>query len=139
MDNIIERLKDKKQAQPFGLRSEVEKEVLKTAGKSNTLYYDGVGNWMELTNPSWCIDSTYILKPGYKPKPEYVDVPVENILDLLCVRIGCASDKPLYYVPAMPRFMEYYSEPAMECEIGWMDIATILHEGNKVYARFRKE
>lgn len=139
--DIITKLKDKTQAQPFGLRSKEEQEVQQKAGRENVLFFDG-REWTTIGGgPGGFADMhTYILKPDYEPEPEYVDWKIEAVNDLLCVAerpIGKAiSYKPLYCVPAMPNFVKFVEDChgnicSLDC------VANLIHGGHKVFARFR--
>ena len=83
--NMIEKLKDPKQAQPFGLLSKEQQECLRLANKSHnvrmyhprtTLRDDG---WQDSHN--WAFDTpwnSYILKADYEPSPDYEPKPCER-------------------------------------------------------------
>ena len=107
---IIEKLKDPNQAQPFGLRSPEEQEVFREAGPENSLLYTVTESWVTPTGLNGP-NSTFILKPGYEPEPEYVDLEITDILFAV-------------------------SEHGMW---GWTTQFEVIRENKRVFARFRKE
>ena len=137
---LIEKLKDPKQAQPFGLRSPEEQDVLDKASRKNCLYY-GFTGWNQPPDGTGVFtrDVSYILEPDYEPEPEYEDRPVElggsGLLEVGGVSIHCLL--------SWPDFVEFfYGADRKSVRIGHIavhDVATAIREGHKVYARFVKE
>ena len=70
MSDLIEELKDRKKAQPFGLLSDKKQEMLKKATKVNCLILCHSGSW-ETRIGEFYLGNTYILKPDYQPEPEW--------------------------------------------------------------------
>ena len=138
--NIIEHLKDKSTAQPFGLRTPEEQEIFRKAGKPNVLYYCVDGTWEILTNPDWCCDSTYILRPDYQPEPEYIDI--ELVPDGIFWKLKksmpcCIANDSLRMVPIHRQFVKFRTDSNYTRHAG---IATDwANKDEKVVARFRKE
>ena len=138
--NIIEHLKDKSKARPYGLRSPEEQEIFRKAGKPNVLYYSINGTWELLTNPSWYSDSTYVLNPDYQPEPEFIDI--EIVPDGIFWKLresmpGCTANTSLRTAPIHQKFVQFRTGDTYTRHTG---IATgWANEGDKVVARFRKE
>jgi len=138
----IAKLKDPAQAQPYWMRSKEEQEVLKSAAPNGL-----VATWSSLF-PKWrdntseasaLANNVYILKPDYKPEPEYVDCPVFvggfNRLTLTL------NGNAMSIVDAIthPNFVGFFIiEGHREC-LNIEAVATAIREGHKVVARFRKE
>lgn len=146
--NLIEQLKDPKQAQPFGLRTPEEQEALKKAGKENCRWLSRSGNWIyeeEHKNFPFCIIITYILQSDYQPKPEYVDFEIELDDGFYGARSYTCNYKGvllpftfthLHCLPSLPEFDHFFLEGG---QIQHLEhIAESIHNGAKVYARFRK-
>lgn len=136
--DLIEKLRDPKQAQPFGLRSPEEQEVLKKARKRNCLIYMVEDTW---ETPKECeafwLAYVYILKPGYEPTPEYDDrdVYIDAVGDLMVAGM-------VYSMIAAVRkstFVGFFVYPGTpgEHKVGLEDVATRIYQGHKVVARFR--
>ena len=142
---IIEKLKDPAQAQPFGLRSPEEQKVLRKADTQNHLYFDTHGRWLECPNTNYWPDRTFILKPDYEPKPEYVDnvvamLPTTNKSNRLQVCVPGFGNCTINVAPSFPNFVKFWLESdnfkvGRSIEV----IACCVHDGKKVYARFRTD
>lgn len=78
LKELIEKLKDPKQAQPFWMRTWEEQEILGRAGADGCLLISSTnpqGRTPGAIVTAWS-DGVYILKPDYKPEPEYGDIPI---------------------------------------------------------------
>lgn len=132
-------LKDDIQAKAFALRSEDEQAVLMRAGFNNCLFLSDTADWVEARkgNGHFKQHLTYILKPGYKPEPEYEDFPIiaDSQRNLRCngVWIDCIAKSQ--------DFVEFFYDngPAVTVgHISLIDVATSIRNGKKVVARFVK-
>ena len=139
--NIIEHLKDKSKAQPYGLRTEEEQAVLKKAGPANCIHATGNEHleWSQ-SKHTWA-GAAYILKPDYQPEPEFIDI--ELVLDgvfweLKKAMPGCAAFTRVERAPIHQQFVHFrkdsnhYTRHAGRAT-DWAN------EGQKVVARFRNE
>ncbi len=136
---LIEKLKHKDLAQPYCLLTKKEKRILKDAGYKNrlvlqvdgTFFSDAEGNKQNL--------DVYILKPDYEPEPEWIDIEIVEggqWLKLKENQPGKPGNTWLLDCVANPRFVGFVSDS------GWVrleEIATRIHNGQKVIARFRRE
>ena len=78
MNDLIEKLKDKKYVRAFGLMTPKEREYLREVGKENLLVLYGLPHengsvyWKENEhNPDNYPALTYAINPDYQPEPEY--------------------------------------------------------------------
>ena len=135
---IIEKLQDPNRAQPFGVLSSEEQGVLKRAGMGWTWRFNEVKCWVEVCTTEWCNALTYILKPDYKPEPEYEDCEIEHSHQNLMARGGPLSGPTsIHKLPARPEFVGFFEEDGQRT---FNDlIANTIREGHKVIARFVKE
>ena len=146
MKDLIEKLKDPKQAQPFCLRSKEEQEILKKAGKQNCLWVGRDEQWHTTEGVLFAADMCYILKLDYQPEPEYVDIPIikENGQGWLGITQQDDTDFPdynygfihLHCIPSIPSFEGFWW---MAVKVAFTDVARHVDEGDKVVARFRTE
>ena len=67
--NIIEKLKDKTLAQPFGLCSDEEQAMLKKVGKTNCVCWQDSWVWADVET-GFFPKITYAIRHGYQPEPE---------------------------------------------------------------------
>lgn len=84
----IEKLQDRNRAQPFWLRNKEEQAVLVTAGPKNCLClsHDDPQGFQARTGPTvTSYTERYILKPDYKPEPEYIEIEIEIDSEGMCV------------------------------------------------------
>ena len=142
---LIEKLQSNKVAWTFlSLRERACMRQANNTGQVENLRYDGgwgscEKGWAALgagANEIWRI------KPGYKPEPEYVDLPVENKHKLLCVvprnhTSVLSGSTAIHKVVSIPTFVKFWVEDTVA--VCLEDIATMIHAGTKVYARFRRE
>jgi len=151
MNELIEKLKDKKKIQAFGLLSKEEQECLKKAGKNNCLVYTIQGDWKKGT--AYFVNvSTYAIKPDYKPEPKFVDLEIYEYKDSFDKKwLGVNRDSncdflpynptTLHCLPSLPNFEGFWYEsddttpPNIYVVIGY--VAKTISSGKKVYARFR--
>lgn len=151
---MIEKLKDPERAQPFCLLSSEEQAILKEGGAS-CLYLswrDNAAKW----NPMHFVriegnKNVYILGPGYQPKPkpepepEYVDIEIivdgDGQFKLSEHWDGLKHDYDyLWWVVGHKDFVKFFASPPTEDgRVPLADIATLIREGNKVFAKFVKE
>ncbi|KKN77668.1 hypothetical protein LCGC14_0357930 [marine sediment metagenome] len=78
---LIEKLKKPELAQAFGLLTDEERAILRQADKANCIVFTNQNDWfVALEAMDWIPTHTYILKPGYKPEPEYliIEVGIKN-------------------------------------------------------------
>jgi len=145
---LIEQLKDKNYVRAFGLMTPEEQECFRKVGKKNCRWFTGA-NWVECADPfTWGRVATYAIKPDYQPEPEFVDL---EIVSLACSDIGkqgiqllgvlSVSFLPYHFthlhcLPNLPNF-EGFKEEHVEGTLAIERIARYIHEGKKVFARFR--
>lgn len=144
--NLIEQLKDPKQAQAFGIYQQYypkKEETLKNAGKENLLYHD-LPEWRAKKEARFFSYSTYILKPDYQPEPEYVNLEIEledgfygawrerELLPCIFTHLHC--------LPCLPGFHGFWGDENPKCEddLACQYVGREIEKGKKVYARFRK-
>lgn len=72
----IEKLKDPKQAQPWGVLTLAEISIMGKAGKANMLTLYRGCEWKTPVADERFADMSYILKPNYEPDPEYIEIKV---------------------------------------------------------------
>ena len=132
MNELIEKLKKNKVA--FGLLSPEEQECLKKVGKENCLVYCPSNIWQQ-SNYGFNNTATYVIKPDYQPNPEFVDLEITLVANLLGTYdkgIFC----PLYKLPSLSNFECFWKNHCHE--VIYLDmVAKIIARGHKVYARFR--
>ena len=138
---LIDKLKDPKQAQPFGLRSKAEQELLTKAGRPNCRWYDEDG-WNVQKCDSYCKETTYILKPDYEPEPEYEDIEIEGSLWLMVKSDPYNTTlRTMVDLTGHRNFVKFYADICKR--ISLEDVAgayrTAQERGHKVYARFVNE
>lgn len=162
--NLIEQLKDPKQAQPYGLyrtHCPEKAEVLKKAGWKNRLVleegcftpdYDNIGPADARSNLHRN-QFTFILKPDYKPEPEYVDKEIyikkeahvewlgiyktnyrQDVLPHTFTHLHCLSSLPGFVCFWLDEGDGYHDGNSY---VGPARIAGLIEEGRKIYARFR--
>ena len=152
MDELIEKLKDKNYVRAFGLMSKEEQECLEKAGKSNCFVFDG-RSWFSMdyySDKRFHTGCTYAIKPDYKPEPEFVDLEIDEDIEISTgIRwLGVHKDEKssflpylfthLHCLPSLPNFERFHENDDDEDDflsIEW--IATNIDEGKKVVARFR--
>ena len=157
MNELIKKLKDKNYVRAFGLLSLEEQECLRKANKDGAvILYNHPNEWQSssrwnFSNPSL----TYAIKPDYQPEPEpefvdleivkhskgtveqtwwlgvwkYSDLEEHKFLPHLFTHLHCLS--------SLPNF-EGFKEEHVEGTLAIERIARYIHEGKKVFARFRK-
>jgi len=141
MNDLIKQLKEPKQAQPFGLLSKEKQIICEIAGKKNCSLYTCDG-WVKPSSGAFSRSTAYILKPDYQPDPEYVDLEID-IEDVFygVWRTDDSAFLPypftsLHCLPSLPGFYRFFLEDAQTLHLE--HIAERIHNGAKVYARFRK-
>ena len=90
MNELIEKLKDKNYVRAFGLMTDEERDVYKKVGSNNCLEYGG-NNWKNAFGGDgrvfdWRFE--YVIKPDYRPEPEYEDLEVTK----------CSNSKGVFYL-----------------------------------------
>ena len=145
MNELIEKLKKPELARAYGLMTPEEQECLRTAGSTNTLWFS-IGSQWSKSGCADCPSHTYILKPDYKPEPEYDDVEIVRHEERFAIRNANGfSTIPFGYinlniVVSLHRFVGFFTTFSnYENRMALPDIATRIREGHKVYARFVKE
>ena len=151
MDEMIEKLKKNKKA--FGLLEPEEQECFKNVRKINCLWYhgSGVNDWGSDSGAFSKFDNqtTYAIKPDYKPEPEFVDLEIRVKSDGTWRWLGvpdCAGNYDwlphhfthLHCLPSLPNFELFWYEDTNTIRIDLDEVAHRIHEGKTVYARFRK-
>ena len=144
MNELIEKLKDKKKIQAFGLLSKEEQECLKKAGKNNCLVYTIQGDWKKGT--AYFVNvSTYAIKPDYKPEPKFVDLEIYEYKDSFDKKwLGVNRDSncdflpynptTLHCLPSLPGFAGFYLKDSKEVQV---DFGWVARYFPNVIARFR--
>ena len=150
MDEMIEKLKKNKKA--FGLLEPEEQECFKNVRKINCLWYhgSGVNDWGSDSGAFSKFDNqtTYAIKPDYKPEPEYVDLEIVENGNWLGIVLTDTNKVPLtivpyvftklYELPSLPNFEQFYqSFGGKPCYVSTNYVAKFISEGKKVFARFR--
>jgi len=138
---LIEKLKMPELAQPLGLLSKEEHGILTRAGKENTLFFDASSKWVSASR-TWWDNDVIILKPDYKPEPEYEDCKVFVCGGIL--GIDHPTFKPLYTLPGLPDFEGFFrnfpTESSETVQLTDVDaVAKVIRQGKVVAARFVKE
>ena len=148
MNDLIEKLKDKEQAMPFWMRTEAEREVLMKAAPNGLLWTDKRvwPAWKEsLTRASQLECNIYILKPDYRPEPEYVDV--EIVADG-CGQLRLKNSLPgkfgMWPIDMCVRHKDfdyfwYETGPVITSHLAIHDVAPAKRKNKKVFARFIEE
>lgn len=138
---LIEKLKDNKT--PFGLLEPEEQECLRNLGKKTCMFYD-IGGWRNCGTAIERFDHTltYAIKPDYQPELEYVDVEICIGRNDTLGAWDCANQNewlPIHCLPSLPDFVKFWlSSPTSEpYRANYTNIAGLIDEGKKVYARFR--
>lgn len=133
MNTIIENLKDKTYVRAFGLMTSEEQEYIKKAGERNCVCYTLGWEQAHFTKPY--NGNTYAIKPDYRTEPEYRDLEVVDIANLLGVKDkGVFS--PLYKLSSLPNFEGFKVD---ENPIPTDYVARNISKGKTVYARFRSK
>ena len=141
---LIEKLKKPELAQPLCLRSEEEQAVLIKASPSNCLVMSGDNKWTPSRNHSVLSRTdTYILKPGYKPEPEYEDIEIVcgDLWLILRQNMPGRSSRCLYNCSIHYEFVGFFVDAGTlgEREVEPTQIARLIAAGKTVVARFVKE
>lgn len=148
---LIEQLKDKKQAKPFGLHNKEAKEIFETARTKNCFVYWTDRIWQTPVSDCFRVEFTYILKPDYKPGSEYVDLKIDLHEGFYGAWSPCKEDESvvlpfrfthLHYLPSLPEFDCFWLDEGNSYRdgnsyVGPARIAGLMFEGKKVFARFR--
>lgn len=144
---LIEKLKKPQLAQAFCLRSEDEQAALTKAGPANCMFLSGSEQWTASMNSgSFGPTETYILKPGYEPTPEYIEI--EIVVQGHDVRLdrsepGYEGHTDLNDAAVNKDFVCFHDPFGMETTNagdvpGWMRIVAAQHGDIKMHARFEK-
>ena len=146
---LIEKLKDKNYVRAFGLMTPEEQECLISVGKINCMWYS-MHKWQDASDTSGFFDDfTYAIKPDYRPAPEFVDVEITQQGSWLGITRPWAEDYSrfpydftnLHCLPSLPGFRGFWHKGLNDSFIGgdhYEEIAEMIDEKTKVYARFRK-
>ena len=142
---LIKKLQDPDQAQPFYMRTKEEQDILKEAGVGNCLTtdLDIFPQWNEPNMPVslWSV-TCYILRPDYQPKPEYIDIAivVDGGGELRLERSipGRLGRGRIDILPGRKEFAGFYSTTQPNA-IATEDVATLIREGFPVWARIVRE
>ena len=138
---MIEKLKDPKQAQPFGVLQAYhpkQAEILTTAGKANLLTMYAGGKWKPPINDgsSLYLAETYILADSYKPEPELEKRPVEMDSRGQCIvnvpGITCRLNIRL--VEGYAKFADWEDEAGGLRDLG--GVRKLKRDGKEAYATF---
>ncbi len=146
--NLIEQLKDPKQARPFGLLKKYfpqKARQIESAFPDGCLIHSARGEFFEMraTAREPSLNCTYILKPDYQPEPEYVDLEIELLAngfygackDKKCIGPLPYAFTPLHCLPSLLGFDHFVSEGGQTLHLE--HIAQTIRISKKVYARFR--
>lgn len=133
MNDLIEKLKDKKQARPYFLCTEEEQRILNKAGCEGIWMLDSAGMWGTPTRkPSAYIGQCYVLKSDYQPKPEYTDIEIKY-----CGTLLIADNLAIHNLVSRRNFVGFYRKSTIGDQIVSVDsIAGRIRHGDKVVARF---
>lgn len=141
----IAKLKDPAQAQPFGTLLTYHPEQAKIIEKAyhECMYLRGDNEYGAIVDknagPYNC--SIYILKPDYKPEPEYDTCPVfVGVYGRLLISLD-GNEGSLADAVCRPNFVGFFVDAGTPGERRVMldDVATAIREGKTVVARFVKE
>lgn len=139
MNKIIEHLKAKPHAQPFGLRTSEEQEVFKKATRRNCLIYIETDTWRlpSRVDSFFAKDRTYILKPDYEPEPEYVDI--EVVLHNKRLRCDVPFDEwtSIEHLMSLEKFIRFFQVGLAEYSVPLEKVSILVYEGKTIKARFR--
>ena len=151
MNELIEKLKDKNYVRVFGLMTPEEQECFMKVGKKNCLFYS-LGGWNIGDNEFFVDITTYAIKPDYQSEPEFVDLEIikysqGTVEQSWWLGVWKYSDLEehkflphlfthLHILPSLPNF-EGFKEEHVEGTLAIERIARYIHEGKKVFARFR--
>ena len=155
MNDLIEKLKDKKYVRVFGLMTPKEREYLREVGKENLLVLYGLPHengsvyWKENEhNPDNYPALTYAINPDYQPEPEFVDLEIFALDGWLMVQRDSNCEflpylqTHLHCLPSLPNFEGFYMpDPVITDGHEYLFIGTVarnIAKGKKVFARFRK-
>ena len=151
MNELIEKLKDKKFVRAFGLMEEIlpgSQECFKKVGKKNCIGYLAEG-WIDAAPYQYkrfSQGTTYAIKLDYKPEPEYeyVDVEIVEFEQHSGKWLGVPSEflpyqfTHLHCLPSLPNFVGFWCNPDRNIPyLPFVLIAKKVSEGKKVFARFR--
>ena len=138
-NDLIEKLKDKKTAQAFGLRAPEEQACFRKVSKKNCVMFSD-NCWSRAIGGVFVSGTTYAIKPDYQPEPKFVDLEIKEIKGLLGTYENGLFD-PLYRLPSLPGFDEFWTGSGDSIRtrriVPFDDVASNIDEGKKVYARFR--
>ncbi|MHC4324087.1 MAG: hypothetical protein ACYSUX_07425 [Planctomycetota bacterium] len=158
MNEIIEKLKNKKYVRAFGLMSEEEREVYRKAGRENCDLYGINGNWIDDKMRVFYNHETYAIKPDYQSEPEYVDLEIKKYEQ--SKQLGCKikwlgvfdRDAPfelphyfthLHCLPSLENFEKFWIYGGfgkkLSVSILFTEVATRMNEGKTVYARMWRD
>ena len=150
---LIEKLKIKYYVRAFGLMLPEEQECFKKVGIKNCIIYGRMcgkqgAEWRD-TTAELQGDFTYAIKPDYQPEPEFQDVEIIQQGNWLGITRPWAEDYSrfpfdfthLHCLPSLPGFRGFWHKGLNDSFIGgdhYEEIAEMIDEKTKVYARFRK-
>ena len=154
MTTMIEKLKDKKKVQAFGLMSVEEQACFKKVGYKNLLQYIARTEWAKVFVEQIYDNVTYAIKPDYKPdyqpEPEFVNLEIVKgfiggylgvsmnekapFLPLAFTLLHCLPD-----LPGFERFRLHRNPGEMDISVQFDDVALHIYQGKRVYAKFRSK
>ena len=139
---MIAKLKDPKQAQPFGVYRHHFPELfrcLQKAGYQNCLVLTSAGTWEGHGFSNLLVSSTYILTDSYKPEPEFEKRPVEVDDDGECrVAIpGIIGRMDIGRIEAYTQFADWEDEAGGLRDLG--GVRKLKRAGKEAYGTFYKE
>lgn len=140
----IEKLKKPELVQPYGVLAEEERQILDKAGIGQCLEFDGEIGWGHVKTSRFFSGLSYILKPVYKPKPEYIKISVVKD-DGILVLEDAPPNAALTFIDGVSRdhaFDGWFG--TMPGNVGYeitndSQVSRAFRRGNKPYARFVKE
>ena len=156
MNELIKKLQDKNYVRAFGLMTVDDRMCFKTVGRDNCEVYCQYDIWSGATCEGFEQSSTYAIKPDYQPEPEFVDIEIRKHRDSqLNEWLGIFDgDSPfelphdfthLHCLLSLPNFEGFCKHDNLldakdnrEEYVFITDIAKLISQGHKVYARFRK-
>lgn len=146
MNNItkrFEKLRDRERAQPFGVLTKEEQQMLEVARPENCLWYNGA--WLPQGSKRFRIPTASILNPEYKLKPEYEEWEIRTNSEgnLAAFNRAGGAERSLAMCEHQPNFVCFHDPFGAETTNAgdiptWLrTLATQVGE-IKVYARFIK-
>lgn len=140
-EQMIEKLSDKDRAQPYGVLAAEERQVLDKAGIHNCLILDSHIGWMTTKAVRFFDGHSYIIKPGYGPEYEDIEVFHGDGWFTLTENMPYKNNSCIYDCLIHPDFVAFRwrkGVAGVDVDIRVDTVAKYVRDGHKVYARFVK-